>query len=152
MAIPLDQPKITESQSRSAAEIGLASLILGGLLAVMAILVLQINLQMFLSPRAWASNDVQAIRYAAVAGAIVMGGLTITSMAFGIRSIATANNHAQTNALGWAGLLISTLALLLWIGTLVDLFFVLDMLLRRTPAGVLDLDSLKRAMPGLNFQ
>ena len=148
MATTLDQPKVM--QTRCAAEIGLASLLLGGLLAVIAVLVLQINLQMFLSPRAWSANDVRAIQYVAIVGAIVMAGLTTTSMAFGIRSIANAKMHSQPSALGWAGFLISTLALLLWIGALVDLFSVLDMLMRQTPAQVLD--SLKRAMPGLNFQ
>ena len=48
-----DPPNVDQSRTLNAAEWGLASLLLGGLLAVMAMLTLQINLQMYLTPRVW---------------------------------------------------------------------------------------------------
>lgn len=141
-----DEPKGSPSATRGAAEWGLASLLFGGLLAVLAMLTLQINLQMFLSPRIWSPSDVRPLQYAGVGGAIVLACLTGTSIAFGIRSLAIAYRRAQPCALGWAGTLISILALLLWIGALVDLFAVLDMLMRGAPGGILDL--LKHNIPG----
>ena len=47
MTTMLDQPKTNEFQTRAAAEWGLASLLLGGLLVVMGMLELQINQQMY---------------------------------------------------------------------------------------------------------
>jgi hypothetical protein len=124
-----DQPKVDQLQTRNAAEWGLASLLLGGLLAVMAMLTLQINLQMYLNPKGWWPNDVRPVQYVGIAGAIVLAGLTGTSIAFGIRSLMLAYKHAQPTALGWLGTMTSVFALLLWIGTLVNLFSVLDMLI-----------------------
>ena len=120
-----DEPKIDPSQTRGAAEWGLASLLLGGVLALMAMLTLQINLHIFLGPRNWSPNDVRPILFAAVPGGIFVLGMTGASIAFGIRSLALAYQRAQPCALGWAGLLISTLGLPLWILTLIDLLGVL---------------------------
>jgi hypothetical protein len=127
----LDEPKINPSQGRNAAEWGLASLLLGGLLSVMAMLTLQINLQMWVTRASWSAGDVRPIYYAAIVGAIVLFCMTSTSIGFGIRSLVIAYKRAQPCALGWAGLMTSTLALLLWIGTLVDLLEVLDVLMGR---------------------
>jgi hypothetical protein len=141
-----DEPKVTPSQTRIAAEWGLASLLLGGLLAMMAMLTLQINLQMYLSPRVWSQGDLRPIYYVAIVGAIFLFGMTSTSIAFGIRSLVVAYRRAQPCALGWAGILVSTLALLLWIGTFVDLFSVLDMLMRRGPGNAMEV--LRQTVPG----
>jgi hypothetical protein len=149
MAASNDSAQSTLS-ARSSAEFGLASLILGGLLAVMAFLTLQINLQMFLIPRNWSVGDLDAIRGVAVVGSFVLAGLTTTSIALGIRSIVLAGKQQQPSALGWAGLLLSTFALLLWIGTLIDLFSVVDMLKHRAPNQILD--SIRQALPGINIQ
>ena len=129
MATALEEPKVHESQNRSAAEWGLASLLLVGLLAVMAMLMLQINLQMYFSPRAWPLGDVSPIFYVAILATVVLFFLTTISIAFGIRSLVIAYKSGQPCALGWAGTLMSTLALFVWTGTLVDLFSVLDMLM-----------------------
>ena len=123
-----DPPNVDQLRTLNAAEWGLASLLLGGLLAVMAMLTLQINLQMYLTPRVWSLDDIRPIQYAGIAAAIVLAGLTGTSIAFGIRSLVLAYKHVRPSALGWAGTMTSIFALLLWICTLVDLFSVLDML------------------------
>ena len=52
-------------------------------------------------------------------------------MAFGVCSLVLADRHGQPCALGWAGLLASVLALLLWAGALADLFAVVEFLMRR---------------------
>jgi hypothetical protein len=126
-----NEPQNNGTPCRSAAETGLASLLLGGILALMAMLTLQINLQMYFSPRVWPLNDVRPIFYAAILSSIVLAGITGTSIAFGIRGLMIAYKNRLPAALGWAGLLISGLALFLWIGALVDLFSVLEMLRRR---------------------
>jgi hypothetical protein len=43
----------------------------------------------------------------------------------------SAYNNGQPTALGWAGLLISVLAALLWTGAIIDLLEVIEMLMRR---------------------
>ncbi len=121
---------INPAPTRAASEWGLASLLLGGLLAVMALLILQINLQIFLSPRSWSRDDVRPIHDVAIVGAIILAGLTSASLAFGIRSLLLAYKYKEPAALGWAGVLVSTLALLMWIGAFIDLFAILDMLMR----------------------
>lgn len=106
-------------------------MLMGGFLAVLAMLLLQINLSLFLSPRVWAASDLDVIHYAAIAGAIVLLAMCGASAAFGLRGLACAYRRDQPSALGWAGLLISILALCLWIGALIDLFEVVDTLMRR---------------------
>ena len=115
-----DAPRVTEStkltskNQDTASHWGLASLLLGGLLAVMAMLWLQMNLPdrtLFFR----LGDDVRAI---VNLGAVILGVTTITSIAFGISSLVVAHKRAQSCALGWAGLLVSTLALLMWILTL----------------------------------
>lgn len=131
-----EEPRVAESQNRGAAECGLASLLLGGFLAIMAMLSLQINLQMYLGTKAWSQNDLRPIAYAAVAGAVVLAVLLGTSLALAVRSLLLARRNGQSSALGWAGLLLTVPALLLWVGALVDLFAVLEMLERTSPWGV----------------
>jgi hypothetical protein len=115
---------------RAAAESGLASLLLGGVLVLTAMLMLHINLHMFHNPRAWSPGDVQPLRYVIGVGALALTALTGASLAFGIRGVLLAYRHRQTSALAWAGVMISTFAGILWIVALVNSFAVTDMLLR----------------------
>jgi hypothetical protein len=131
MSTAFDHEKTSQTQTRHAAEWGFASLLMGGILAVLAMLMLLINLLLFLSPPVWGPSDLRALYYVAIAGVVVLVGIGFTSVAFGIRSLASAYKRGQPSALGWAGLLISILALLLWIGALVDLFEVVDTMMRR---------------------
>jgi len=122
-----------DPQPRHAAEWGLASLLLGGFLAVLALLTLQLCLSLFVSPPIWAPQDLHMLHDAGVAGAFVLGGLCLLSTIFGIRSLASAYRRGQPCALGWAGLLVSILALLLWAGAIADLLWVAEFLTRRLP-------------------
>jgi hypothetical protein len=131
MSTTFDDGKTNQPQTRQAAEWGLASLLLGGILAVLGLFMLQIDLHLFLSPPVWAPSDLRTLHNVAICGAFVLGGMGIASIAFGIRSLVFAYKRAQPSALGWAGLLISVLALLLWIGALADLFAVVDTMVRR---------------------
>jgi hypothetical protein len=123
--------KTNPSQTRQAAEWGFASLLLGGILAVLAVLALQISLHLFLGPPGWGPSDLRALHDVTIAGCVVLGAMCGASVAFGIRSLVLAYKRGQPSALGWAGLMLSILALLLWIGTLIDLFEVVDTLVRR---------------------
>jgi hypothetical protein len=131
MNTPFDDAKANPSLTRHAAEWGFASLLFGGILAVLAVLVLQINLHLFLGPAAWGASDLRALHNVTIAGSVVLGVMCAASLAFAIRSLVLASKLGQPSALGWAGLALSILALLLWIGTLVDLFEVVDTLARK---------------------
>jgi hypothetical protein len=131
MSTTLDDGRINPSAARQALEWGLASLIMGGVLALLAVLVLQINLHLFATPAGWAASDLRAVHHVAVAGCVVLGAMCVASIGFAIVSLVFAYHRGQPSALGWAGLMISILALLLWIGTLIDLFEVVEMLMRR---------------------
>lgn len=119
-----------ESRSGAAAEWGLASLLMGGVLVLTAMLMLHINLHMYHNPRAWWPNDVQPLRYVVGVGAFAVVGLSLASVGFGIRGVWLAFRHRQTSALAWAGMLIGIFAGCLWIVALVNSFAVTDMLLR----------------------
>ncbi len=131
-------PETNESQDnskrdRAAAEWGLASLLMGGVLVMTAMLMLHINLHMYHNPRAWWPDDVRSLRYVGIVGSFELAGLTGASLTFGIRGVLLANRLRQPSALAYAGVLISTFALFLWIITLVNFFSVTDMLLRMPP-------------------
>ncbi len=130
MSTPLDQPKFDHSQSGSAAQWGLASLLMGGLFILMAMLELQLNMQLFVYSSRFSIRDARQIHDSAMLAAIILPGLTITSIAFGIRGVALAYKRAQPCALAWAGVLMSTLALALWFFTFYNLFDILDMMIR----------------------
>lgn len=131
MSMPSDNNSSVSTCGRGAAEWGLASLLMGGMLCVAAILTLQINLQMYLVPRAWPLEELRTIRDAAIVGASFVLVISLASVVFGIRGAVLAYRNAQPCALGWGGFLLSFFALLLWIGTFVDLLGVLDMLAQR---------------------
>ncbi len=128
---PTSDAASNPSPSHAAAERGLASLLLGGILAVLAMLTLQINLTLFSHPGIWGTTDLDRLHYAAIAGAVVLGILCVVSLGLAVASLVSAYNRGQPTALGWAGLLISVLALLLWAGAIVDLLEVIEMLMRR---------------------
>src|SRR5262245_787291 len=124
---------VNQSLSRHAAEWGLASLLLGGILSVLALLVFQINVVLYLSARSGpilTPGEVRAVFIGSIVGAIIIAARCLTSMIFGIYSLVSAFRFQQPAALGWAGLLISILALLFWIAALVDLFMIVGMMMR----------------------
>ena len=85
---------------------------------------LQINLQIYYGSRTFSLDELNAIRIMAIVGFFVMVGFCSVSLLFGFRSLRYARAHKQTPALGWAGVMMSLWAMLLWIGTLFDLWLV----------------------------
>ncbi len=135
MSTVFDGGKSDLPQGRQAADWGLASLLSGSTLAVMAMLLLQICLYLFLSPSVWGTEDLKRLHDVAIYGRIVFITAGIVSIAFAIRSLVLAYNRSQPFALGWAGLMISLIALALWIGVLFNLFEVVEFMARRQGMG-----------------
>lgn len=125
-----NEPKGNTMQDRAAAEWGLASLLMGGVLVLTAMLMLHLNLHMYHNPRAWWPNDVRALRYVVLVGSVALVGLTGASVAFGVRGVLLAHRRRHPSALAWAGVQIAIFAGFLWIVTLVNFFSVTGMLLR----------------------
>jgi hypothetical protein len=108
---------------------------MGGLLSIMAMLVLQINLQMFLGPPGWGADDLRGIRAFSIVGCVGIGILCAMSLAFGIVGLVNAFRLGQTSALAWVGIATSIFAVGLWIFVLIDLFAVVEFLARRQGLG-----------------
>src|ERR1051325_489213 len=136
MSNPLDDaPSIQHAPTRHAAEWGFGSMFGAGILAVMAMLTLQICVQLFFGPALWARQDLLGIVYVSIGGVVGVLGLNITCIVSAIYSMVSAFRHNQPCALGLGGLIGRVLVLLLWIFVFVDLFSVLDFLLRRQGHG-----------------
>ena len=131
---PFERPDlVNQSQARHAAEWGLASLLMGGILSILSLLALLINIILYahaLSGPFLGPGELTAVFIAAIFGAVIVPAICVTGIVFGIRSLASAFGRDQPGALGWAGLLMSLLALLLWIAVIVDLFMILGMMQR----------------------
>jgi hypothetical protein len=83
-------------------------------------------------------SDVRLAIIGGIVGSFVVVILCGVSIAFGIRSLVSASRNAQPAALGWAGTLVSILALLLWVVAIADLFMILNMMLRISGRGDFD--------------
>ena len=132
---PPNSPLIVQPPTRHAAEWGLASLILAGVLGVLAMLTLLAVAQIFFGPPIWARQDLRAIFWVSIVFVVLILGMTGAATAFGIVSLVSAVKRGQPLALGLAGLLLSIFVLLVWIFVLIDLFSVLDFLMRRQGHG-----------------
>lgn len=130
-----DIAPIQRPPSRHAAEWGFASLFMAAFLGVVAMLTLQINATLFFGPPQWAREDLRNIFFASLASVLLVLALNVVSSVFGIISLLSAVRHGQPCALGLAGLLTSIFALLVWIFAFIDLFAVLDFLMRRQGHG-----------------
>lgn len=130
MSTSFEGGKVDLSHGRQAADWGLAAVLLGGILAVMAMLLLQVCLTLFGSS-GWGPMDLQRLHDVALYGRIVFISAAVASIAFAIGGIIVAYARRQASALGWAGLVISLIALALWIGVLANLLEVVETLARR---------------------
>ncbi len=105
-------------------------MLLGGALALLAVLMLIVNILLgTIARQIMGPGDVRLAITGGIVGSCVIVILCGVSVAFGIRSLVSASRHAQPAALGWAGTLVSSLALLLWVVAIVDLFMILNMML-----------------------
>lgn len=131
MTLSCDVSQPNPSQSRYAAEWGLASLLMGGFLLVLAGLCLQLNLQLFLSGPVWALEDLVRLQDGAVAAAVVLIGLCVISLCLGIVGVVSAFRRCQPCALGLAGIVLSLGALTLWIVAVINLHEVASVMILR---------------------
>ena len=114
------------SESRYAAEWGLASLLMGGVLAIIAPVMLIFNLMFWLQgPRVIAPQDMRLAHKAGIVGVGIIAVLCLTSLSFGIKAWRAALATFQPAGLAVAGTLVSLLALILWIITGADLIMIL---------------------------
>jgi hypothetical protein len=131
MTEAFDEMKFDPPLDRSASESGLASILMGGVLSILAMLTLQLNLRLFLSPPVWGPADLRLLQQAAIGGGVVLILLCAISTSISVRGLFSGYRCGTSTALAWAGLLLSLLALLLWIGAAVDLYSVVDTMLQR---------------------
>jgi hypothetical protein len=114
------------SESRYAAEWGLAALLMGGVLAIIAPVTLIFNLMFWLQGRrVIAPQDMALAHKAGIVGVGFIAVLCLASLAFGIKAWRAASATFQPAGLAVAGTLVSLLALVLWIITGADLIMIL---------------------------
>jgi hypothetical protein len=99
-------------------EWGIASMGLGGVLAVMVpatlILVFQLEAEGF---RGFTRTDIRIAALAGYLATFLFLGLTVLGLIFGVRSILASRRQRKPIALGLAGLLLNVLNLYLWMGS-----------------------------------
>ncbi len=121
--------------SRHAAEWGLASLLMGGFLSVLALITLIFNLIFWLAgARVIALQDMRLAYTGAIAGLTLIVLLCLLSLFFGIKAWRSARMNYQPAGLAVAGTLLSVLALLLWMITGTDLIYIFETFTRPLPA------------------
>jgi len=122
--------------TRHAAEWGLASLLMGGILTILAPIVLIFNLVFWLNgPRVIAPPDMHLAYKGVIAALALIALLCLLSLIFGIKAWRSARMNYQPAGLGVAGTLISLLALLLWVIVGADLIMIFETFMRPLPLG-----------------
>jgi hypothetical protein len=120
---------VMEPPDHRAAEWGLASVLLGGLLVVTAPIILIVNILMASIGPSALGMDPGAIKLATI-GFVIVGllllGLGGTGVAFGLASLSAARSGNQSIALGLTGLIVSVVGVFALIVVGVDTGFVLE--------------------------
>jgi uncharacterized membrane protein len=125
--------------TRHAAEWGLASLLMGGILSILALITLLLNLTFWLGSRhgpVLAPADMHLAYKGVIAALALIALLCLLSLIFGIKAWRSARTNYQPAGLGVAGTLISVLALLLWVIVGADLIMIFETFTRPPPLGV----------------
>jgi hypothetical protein len=119
---------IPEEKRRLGFEWGLASLLMGGLLALMALVLLISNILLFLGSEQQRldQTSLELANIAAIVGIPCFIGLCVCSIVFAIRGLRGARRYDMPMALPASGLLLSIAALILWIVVGVDLIAILQ--------------------------
>jgi hypothetical protein len=121
---PLDAA--TGPMSRHAAEWGLAALLTGGVLTIIAPVVLLFNLLLWNGQASnLSTSDLRLALVGGVIGVLSVVGLCMVSMTIGARAIQSALTRRQPAGLALAGSLVSAVALILWLITGTDLMMIL---------------------------
>jgi hypothetical protein len=112
--------------SRHAAEWGLAALLTGGVLTIIAPVMLLFNLLLWNGQGSnLSTSDLRLALVGGVIGVLSVVGLCIVSLTIGGRAIQSALTRRQPAGLALAGSLVSAVALILWIITGADLMMIL---------------------------
>jgi hypothetical protein len=128
---PVDHPfdsaePVNGPMSRHAAEWGLAALLTGGVLTIIAPVVLVFNVTLWNAQGGNLSTaDVRLGLVGGVVGVLSVVGLCMVSLTMGARAIQSALTRRQPAGLALAGALVSALALVLWLITGTDLLMIL---------------------------
>ena len=128
---PVDRPfesaePVTGPMSRHAAEWGLAALLTGGVLTIIAPVVLVFNLIFWNSGGSnLSTSDLRLALVGGVIGVLTVIGLCMVSLTMGARAIQSALTRRQPAGLALAGSLVSATALILWIITGTDMMMIL---------------------------
>lgn len=105
---------------RAGAEWGLASVLLGGLLALLVPPALQIAHTLELTGyRGFSTQDKRLAGYGGYIAAGLCMALAIVGVGFGIKGINLSRQHGQAAALGITGVLVGVLAFLFWVGAMI---------------------------------
>jgi hypothetical protein len=123
-----EAPGHPRNEDRHAAEWGLASVMTAGVLALMATTTLLFNVWYWNAQRRLSARELHWAQIGASVGLGVVGVACLLALLFGIVSLASAGYRRQPKALGVAGIVLSLLALLIWIIVGIDLLAVLDYL------------------------
>jgi cytochrome bd-type quinol oxidase subunit 2 len=118
---------IPEEKRRLGFEWGLASLLMGGLLALMALVLFISNILIFLDAgQRLDPTSLEVANIAAIVGIPCFIGLCVCSIVFAIRGMRGARRYDMPMALPASGLLLSIAALILWLVVGVDLIAILQ--------------------------
>ena len=120
-----------DETSRVGYEWGLASLLTGGMLMLMAPVMLIVNLMIWAAGRNFlARSDLEMAYVGALAGVAGVGLLCLAGVLIGVRGLFGALAHATPVALPLAGILAGLVALVLWGVVGYDLIAILQSYLR----------------------
>jgi cytochrome bd-type quinol oxidase subunit 2 len=118
---------IPEEKRRLGFEWGLASLLMGGLLALMALVLFISNILIFLDAgQRLDPTSLELANIAAIVGIPCFIGLCVCTIVFAIRGMRGARRYDMPMALPVSGLLLSIAALILWLVVGVDLIAILQ--------------------------
>jgi hypothetical protein len=128
MADVPDRPVETNlALSRHAAEWGLASLLTGGVLLLMAPVTLIFNFLFWVSgSRVLAPSDMRLAFQGAMIALVVLLGLVLASLSCGVIGLYSAVTRRQPAGLAAAGILVNVAALVLWLIVGIDLVAILN--------------------------
>ena len=120
-----------EYTTRHAAEWGLASLIMGSVVVIIAPVTLLLNIWLWVFRRDVIPPEHLRLAYNGLLGGIILVFvLALLGIVFGIRGLVLAAVRYQPAGLAAAGIIVSTIALFLWIFVSIDLIMIMEGMMR----------------------
>jgi hypothetical protein len=122
---------VSTSMARHAGEWGLASLVLGGLIVIVAPITLIFNLLLWMGRQQAVPPEHMRLAYSgALAALIVVFVLGIVGLVFGVRGLVSAAVRRQPAGLAVGGVIVNAAALLLWLIVSIDQIMIWEGMLR----------------------